>query len=206
MSGGVWLASYAVLWAAVLVLLVTMLALLRQIGVLHERLAAAGEGAEAVGCGVGPAVGEAAPMPGRLGYARSAVTVVAFTAPTCSRSRALVPSLRAVDQQYDEVRVVEVSRGPRTAGAFEAFGVASTPFVVAVGRDGRVRDRGRVRTMAQLEDLLTRALAVGEPETQVVVPVPSVPAAAPAAEAEAGAPEPDGGAGDAPPEPARASA
>lgn len=191
MSGGVWMASYVLLWGAVAVLLVTVLALVRQIGVLHERLDGAEAGAEVaaaepavpVGGAEGPALGSAAPMPGRIGYDRAPLTVVAFTSSTCELSQVLVPALRVVDKQYDEVRVLELPLGPRTIGVFEAFNVSATPYVVAVGQDGRVRARGRARNLHQLEAFVGRALELvtrsdrkkqaeadaAEPETVVVV-------------------------------------
>lgn len=185
------MASYVVLWCAVGVLLVVVLALVRQIGVLHTRLddvrgagdagdASAGDGravvaaaggmagADAVpaapgGAGAaadGPPLGTRAPMAGRLGYERAPITLVAFTAESCELSQLLAPSLRVVDKQYDDVRVVELPLGPRTIAAFEAFNVSHTPFVVAVGQDGRVRGRGRARNLQQLEMFVERALAV----------------------------------------------
>ncbi|MDQ1438816.1 MAG: hypothetical protein QOK43_2445, partial [Acidimicrobiaceae bacterium] len=177
-----WVVSYVMLWAAVAVLLVLVLALVRQIGVLHARLdevdvveeaevvgqteVAGGGGAKSASSASassvkeGPPLGAAAPMPGRLGYQRSPLTLVAFTSPTCELSQVLAPALRVVDKQYDDVRVLELALGPRTMGAFEAFNVSHTPFVVAVGQDGRVRGRGRARNLPQLEDFVARALAV----------------------------------------------
>jgi hypothetical protein len=163
MSGGVWMASYVVLWAAVGVLLLVVLALLRQIGVLHARLddvAAASSAVDTVGLPAdeGPPLGEPAPMPGRLGYARAPMTLLAFTASGCELSATLSPLLRVVDAQYgDAVRVVELGLGPRTTGAFESFNVAATPFVVCVDRDGVVRASGRARSLGQLEDLVASA-------------------------------------------------
>ena len=210
---GVWMASYVVLWAAVAVLLVMVLALVRQIGVLHERLDAGA--AEASGSSApanepaaaeGPALGSAAPMPGRIGYDRAPMTLVAFTSSTCELSQVLVPALRVVDKQYADVRVLELPLGPRTLGAFEAFNVSHTPYVVAVGQDGRVRARGRARNLHQLEAFVARALAlatrgaaprpepVPEPEPTapprdepvvVIESVEEAPAEAPAAEAPA---------------------
>jgi hypothetical protein len=163
MSGAVWLVSYMMLWAAVAVLLVMVLALLRQIGVLHTRLDAVaagvgGPGAASVDVEEGPAVGADAPMAGRLGFDRAPMTVLAFVAGGCELSAALAPALRVVDKQYGEaVRVVELELAARTMSAFEAFNVQATPFVVCVDRDGVVRSRGRARSLGQLEDLVASA-------------------------------------------------
>ena len=171
MSGAVWTASFVVLWGAVLVLLVTVLALLRQVGVLHARVdealtaasvaAAAADGAGAGGAAAaeeGPGLGAAAPLAGRLGYAKAPMTVVAFVAEGCELSQMLLPALRRVDKQYgDAVRVVELTLGSRTIAAFEEFRVQATPFVVCVGRDGVVRATGRARSLPQLEELVASA-------------------------------------------------
>jgi hypothetical protein len=170
MTGGVWVASFVVLWAAVGVLLLMVLALVRQVGVLHarldevsdrvdERLALDG-GLDGSGAGAGaegPLLGEPAPLPGRIAYGRAPMTLVAFTSPTCELSQALAPALRAIDRQYAELRVLDLPLGPRTMSAFEAFKVSATPFVVAVDREGCVRGRGRARNLAQLDELVVRA-------------------------------------------------
>ena len=79
MHGSVWVASYVVLWLAVLVLGVAVVALLRQLGVLHARLAPMGTHF----AGEGPDLDSHAPAVG-LAYDRAALTVLAFTSPTCT--------------------------------------------------------------------------------------------------------------------------
>jgi len=158
MSGGVWTASYVLLWLAVAVLLVMVLALLRQVGVLHARLDEVSAAGVAEPVDEGPELGADAPLPGKLGYGRAPMTVVAFVADGCELSTALAPSLRVVDRQYgDALRVVELRLGARTLAAFEAFNVQATPFVVCVDRDGVVRARGRTRSLDQLEGLVASA-------------------------------------------------
>lgn len=155
---GVWIVSYVVLWVAVAVLLVMVFALLRHVGVLHGRLDALAAVVPEADVEEGPELGSTAPLQGRLGYGRAPMTLVAFVAEGCELSAAVVPALRVVDKQYgDAVRVVELSLGSRTIGAFEAFKVEATPFVVAVDREGVVRAKGRSRSLAQLEDLVASA-------------------------------------------------
>ena len=186
MSGG-WMASYVVLWAAVAMLLVMVLALVRQIGVLHGRLDDAGSGTsvrDSAAAAEGPPLGAAAPLGAKIGYDRAPVTLVAFTSASCELSQVLAPALRVVDKQYDNVRVVELVLGPRTIAAFEAFNVLHTPFVVAVGQDGRVRGRGRARNLPQLEAFVDRAVAVAAKAAGVPVPPAQSRPAASAAPAD----------------------
>jgi methylamine dehydrogenase accessory protein MauD len=63
--------SQAVLWVVVIALCVTVLALARQIGVLHERVAPAG----ALNNGAGPGVGEKSPRLEVHALAGNAITI-----------------------------------------------------------------------------------------------------------------------------------
>lgn len=155
MTGGVWIASYVLLWLAVLGLSALVVALLRQVGVLHTRLRPlgvhfAGEGPERLA--------PAPPLPG-LDYAAAVMTLVAFSAPTCDVCRQLLPSLRALDRQYADVRVAEVEMSDATRPVFAAFGVASTPYFVTVDRAGVVQGRGVANSLEQVEVLLEESLS-----------------------------------------------
>src|SRR5882762_2634543 len=88
--------SNAVLWILVLVLSVVVLALVRQLGVLHERIAPAG----ALMLNRGPAVGEPAPVlevadleghAHQVGAARAdgRSTLLLFVSPTCPVCKSL---------------------------------------------------------------------------------------------------------------------
>ena len=96
------LISNITLWVLVVGLAVVVMALARQIGVLHERIAPAG----ALMVRSGPLVGEAAPivpvtdMNGRsitLGAAseNARSTLVFFLSPTCPVCKTLLPVLRS---------------------------------------------------------------------------------------------------------------
>lgn len=155
MNGSVWVVSYALLWLAVLALSVVVVALLRQVGVLHARLQPLGVHP----AGEGPEVGTVAPPVPDSDYARAAVTLVAFTSPTCTVCHELSPSLRALQQQYDDVQLVEVSLADTAhTPVFSAFSVRSTPYLVAVGRDAVVRGAGVANSLEQAEVLLEEAL------------------------------------------------
>lgn len=151
MRGAAWVASYVALWVAVVVLGVAVLALLRQIGVLHARLAPLGTHF----AGEGPPMDAPAPAIG-VDYGAVSHTLVAFTSPTCVVCRELKPSLDALARQYRELRVhaVDIERQP---AVFDAFAVRSTPYVVVVDRDGLVRGRGVANSLEQIEELLREA-------------------------------------------------
>ena len=154
MNGSVWVATYVLLWFAVLVLAFAVVALLRQIGVLHARLAPLGVHF----AGEGPELDSVAPPLGDdLPYGERELTVVAFTAPTCEVCAVLRPSLDALRRTYREVRVHVVDLDDRTRPTFDAFNVRSTPYVVAVDRDGLVRGRGVANSLEQVEELMDEA-------------------------------------------------
>jgi hypothetical protein len=160
MTGGVWIASYVLLWVAVVALSVTCLVLLRQIGVLHARIRPlgvhfAGEGLE---------VGTPAPRTAQLRF-EGDLTLVAFTSATCSICASLVPSLRALEREYRDVDLAVVEHGDDTREVFRAYNVASTPYVVAVDGQGLVRGGGVANSLEQVEELVetVRGAAVRRP-------------------------------------------
>ena len=154
MRGSVWIASYVVLWLAVLVLTLAVIALLRQIGVLHARLHPLG----AHFGGEGPALESAAPPVDSVSYAAAGTTLLAFTSPTCEVCKVLEPSLRALQRDYRDVQLHTVDL-TTARSVFDAFQVRSTPYVVAVDRDGVVKGRGVVNSLEQIEEVLEAARA-----------------------------------------------
>ena len=154
MSGGLWITSYVLLWVAVLGLSFAVIALLRQLGVLHARLHPLGVHF----AGEGPELGSVAPPLAGVDYGRHPVTLVAFTSPTCAVCAELRPSLAAVQREYDDVQVHLVDLGDATRATFDAFNVRSTPYVVAIDRAGAVAGRGVANSLEQVEELLHEAL------------------------------------------------
>lgn len=155
MSGSVWVASYVLLWLAVVVLGLAVVALLRQIGVLHARMRPMGVHF----AGEGPERLKPAPDADRVDYATADLTLIAFTSPTCEICAGLMPGLRAMQSQYHELAVRQVDHGPATLDTFAAFNVTSTPYLVAVGRDGIVRARGVANSLEQIEVMIEEAHA-----------------------------------------------
>lgn len=161
MTGGLWIASYVLLWVAVLVLGLTVVALLRQVGVLHTRIAPMGVHF----AGEGPEKDEPAPDAGHFDYRHSDITLVAFTSPTCELCAKLEPGLRRLEHGYAELALRTVSSEDEQT-TFSRFNVRSTPYLVAIDRDGIVRSRGVANTLDQAEEMLAEVLAVGPSATR----------------------------------------
>jgi methylamine dehydrogenase accessory protein MauD len=172
--------SNVVLWIAVVALAAIVAALVRQIGVLYERVAPAG----ALMVSRGPEVGDAAPLVAadalaggsrEIGglHAHGRSTLVFFLSPTCPVCKELLPALRSI--AHEERRwldVVLASDGPRVEHeafvarhALEAFPyvlsaplgvtyrVGKLPYAVLLDGTGVVRAKGLVNTREHLESL-----------------------------------------------------
>ena len=173
--------SNLALWAIVIVLAVVVLALMRQVGALHERIAPAGAlmGSEA------PKVGEVAPelelldwneRPFHVGGAdpEGRSTLVFFVSPTCPVCKGLIPVVRSLRRaERGSLRVVLASDGPRAEHEVFVrrerleresyvlspelglrYQVAKLPYGVLIGPDGVIRARGLVNSREHLESLL----------------------------------------------------
>ena len=174
------LVSNVLLWLAVVALGLVVLALLRQIGVLHERVAPAG----ALVSRGGPAVGEAAPVletpdwnarPTRIGGsdADGRRTLLFFVSPTCPVCKSLLPAVRSlVAAQGRALRLVFASDGPREeheafvrAEALDresyvlstplglSWQVGVLPYAALIDAEGIVVAKGLVNTREHLESL-----------------------------------------------------
>ncbi len=154
MSGSVWIVSYVLLWIAVVVLGFSVVALLRQVGVLHLRVAPMGVHF----AGEGPELDQPAPEIDLTSYDEADFTLLAFTSPTCEICQTLKPDLARLDRAYDEIRLRFVDHD-RNPDSFANFKVRSTPYMVAIDRDGIVRSRGVANTIDQVEEMLAEVLA-----------------------------------------------
>jgi methylamine dehydrogenase accessory protein MauD len=173
------LVSNVLLWCVVIVLAVVVLALARQVGVLHERVAPAG----ALMPTTGPKVGEAtqpATYPGLDGGpvvvggpdGNARATLVLWISPTCPVCKALVPTATSM-ARAERLRLVFASDGDKLAQhqayvadlgitAYPyvvsqalglAYAVSKLPFAVLIGGDGVLRSKGLVNTREHLESL-----------------------------------------------------
>jgi methylamine dehydrogenase accessory protein MauD len=174
------LISNITLWVLVVGLSVVVMALARQIGVLHERIAPAG----ALMVRSGPLVGEASPivavtdMDGRkitLGAASESArsTLVFFLSPTCPVCKTLLPVLRssgsaesdwldiilASDGDLEEQKqfISEYNLSDFTYVLSEALGmtykVSKLPFALLLDEEGVIRSKGLVNSREHLESL-----------------------------------------------------
>jgi methylamine dehydrogenase accessory protein MauD len=171
--------SNIILWVVVLALLLTVLALARQIGILYERIAPMG----ALMLDHGPKVGDAAPVFGleSLGGGSLAVGLSAhkksqllfFLSPTCPVCKKLLPVLRSIkDSEASWMEVVLASDGDRAEhSAFYrkaklepfpyvlsndmgmTYKIGKLPYAILIGEDGRIRAKGLVNSREQLESL-----------------------------------------------------
>ena len=174
-------ASLVILWVLVIVLAVVVVALARQVGVLHERVAPAG----ALTPTSGPKVGELTEtievddLGGRrlaIGGVRSEAstdTLVLFISPTCPVCKSLVPTAQSL-AKHEGLELVFASDGdtPERHQAYVrdlglehypyvlsqplgiTYGVSKLPFAVLVSRDGTLLGKGLVNTREHLESLL----------------------------------------------------
>lgn len=181
------LISNIVLWLVVITLAAVVVALVRQIGVLHERVAPAGA---LMGSG-GPRIGAAAPrfeLTDWSGAARTIggpdpehkSTLVVFVSPTCPVCKTLLPVLDSVARaEHRWLRLVLASDGPREEHeAFVhaqqlaersyvlstelglAYQVAKLPYAALIDADGVLRAKGLVNTREHVESLF-EAMARG---------------------------------------------
>ena len=183
------LVSNALLWCVVIVLALVVLALARQVGVLHERVAPAG----ALMPTTGPEVGEHTEAETVLelggseltvGGPAEAATLVLWIAPTCPLCRSLVPTalsmaraerLRLVfasdgdelEQHRAYVRDLQLQNHPYVVSAALGmrYAVSKLPFAALIGADGVLRSKGLVNTREHLESLV-EAMQSGVPSLQ----------------------------------------
>jgi methylamine dehydrogenase accessory protein MauD len=172
--------SNIVLWIIVLALLALVLALTRQIGVLHERIAPVG----ALMINKGLTVGEPVPVVDvsdlhgqalKVGAPRAdgLSTLLLFVSPTCPVCESLLPVLRASRKQEKSwLHIVLASDGDlmtqrefvreKALGEFQyvvsaplgmTYQVSRLPFAALVDASGKLRARGLVNSREHLESL-----------------------------------------------------
>ena len=181
------LVSNIILWLLVVTLAAVVFALVRQIGVLHERVAPAGAlmGRE------GPHLGAAAPRFDVTDWSGTSLTIggpdrdhkstlLVFVSPTCPVCKTMLPILDSVvrtEQRW--LRLVLASDGPREEHeAFVreqqltereyvlstelglAYQVSKLPYAALIDADGVLRAKGLVNTREHVESLF-EAMAHG---------------------------------------------
>jgi methylamine dehydrogenase accessory protein MauD len=176
------IASQALLWLLVLCLSVAVLALARQVGVLHERIAPVG----ALAIGKGPQPGDDAPrvtartldgalMPIGDVQTSAALRMLFFVAPSCPVCKQLIPTARrfarseSIDllfvgdgvsgelitmAQKHDIELAQFANSTETALAYH---VGKLPYAVLISPGGKIISQGLVNTREHLESLLTVA-------------------------------------------------
>lgn len=174
------LVSNVLLWIALLAMACIVLALVRQIGVLSERVAPAG----ALVVGSGPRTGETAPelavtdLSGKLKaiggeHPEDRSTLLFFLSPTCPVCKTLLPVLRSIARkERRSLDIVLASDGMRREHetfrrehrleSFSyllstelglAYRVAKLPYAVLIDETGIIRSAGLVNSREHLESL-----------------------------------------------------
>jgi methylamine dehydrogenase accessory protein MauD len=176
------LVSNIVLWVLVVVLALVVLALARQVGILHERVAPAG----ALQPTEGPKVGELTESMALRDLHGNAVTIggadadgratlVLFISPTCPVCKSLVPTAKSLARKESpRLRLVFASDGDRpeehvayaedlqlddypyvlSQALGMSYHVSKLPFALLIGADGSLQSKGLVNTREHLESLV----------------------------------------------------
>jgi len=174
------LISQIVLWISVLGLAAVVLALIRQIGVLHERIAPMG----ALTIDHGPQVGDPSPRfdlidirqrPVSIGYPPQdgKSTFVMFVSPGCPVCKKLLPAVKSIIKEEPSLKLVFASDGERgeqerflraqrledypyvlSADLGMTFRIGKLPYAVLIDERGVVRAKGLVNTREHLESIV----------------------------------------------------
>jgi methylamine dehydrogenase accessory protein MauD len=173
------IASQIALWAALLVLGVVCMALARQIGVLHQRIAPAG----ALSLRQPLKLGDVTPQMALPGLDGSVVQIggvrdgrsqlLLFLSPDCTVCEALLPAVRSaqgaerswldiilasdgeLDKHADFVREKNLGKFPYVVSEHlgRSYGVAKLPYAVLIDEAGKLSSTGLVNTREHLESL-----------------------------------------------------
>lgn len=171
--------SNALLWMAVIILIVAVMALSRQIGILYERIAPMG----ALMMDSGPAVGEVPSIFNLesitgsevvIGGVHKVATLIFFLSPTCPICKKLIPILKSLQVAESELlRVVLASDGDKDQHLefFKKFDlqqfsyvlseemgmmyrISKLPYAVLLDQNGMIKAKGLVNSREQLESLI----------------------------------------------------
>ncbi|MCP3984670.1 MAG: methylamine dehydrogenase accessory protein MauD [bacterium] len=169
------LVSNAILWILVVALGLVVVALTRQIGLLHERIAPVGALATSAGLEIGDDVPEFAlqTLDGAEFRLAAQRTLLFFLSPTCPVCETILPTLKRIErEEASSLRVILASDGDpeeharfvRAKGLDRSayvlsqelglrFEVAKLPYAVLIDGAGRVAAKGIVNTREHIESL-----------------------------------------------------
>jgi methylamine dehydrogenase accessory protein MauD len=167
-------------WVIILALVIAVLALARQIGVLHTRLAPAG----ALMTNVGPKTGELVnefsveDLSGdhiSIGGPREQSQLVLFVSPTCPICKSLIPAARSLarserrrislifasdggEREKHERYAADMALAPHpyviSLELGVKFAVGKLPYAVLIDESGKLRSKGLVNSREHLESLI----------------------------------------------------
>jgi methylamine dehydrogenase accessory protein MauD len=177
------LVSHVILWLVVAVLCFVVFALMRQIGVLHERVFPAG----ALMTGRGPQAGEQTPIHDLVAFDDSRIslgdgiksTLLLFVSPSCPVCKTLLPIVNSVEKSEAHkhpLQVILASDGDTAEDRRQhlqfisahnlakdhyviskrlglAFVVEKLPFATLIDKAGVIRAKGLVNSREHLESL-----------------------------------------------------
>lgn len=175
------IASNIVLWVALIVLATIVFALVRQIGVLYERVAPAG----ALSINQQLKVGDLAPTLDavnlknaktiKIGGASSSgkCQLLFFVSPTCPMCKSLIPIAKSISyeeqswvdlvfatdgatteiEQFSEAQKLEKSNLVNSELVGKQFGVAKLPYAVLIDEKGILQAMGIVNSREHIESL-----------------------------------------------------
>ncbi len=175
-----WIACYVMLWLLVLGEGILILALARQIGVLHNRLAPTGARITNVGLELGAEAPRFSERDLRgnlvtLGVQYNKPTMLIFISPNCSACSELAPSIRTVyqhEQKDTEIIVVSLAQDEEENRSYakqhglntvpyvlapylaDIYHVSTSPYAVLIDKQGKIYTKGIVNGVEHLESLL----------------------------------------------------
>jgi methylamine dehydrogenase accessory protein MauD len=169
--------SNVLLWVLLIVGSLVLLGLIRQIGVLHARIAPAG----ALMVDKGVEVGQPAPQitaldrseqPVNIGYAKEKATLLFFMSPTCPICKTLLPAVKSIGKSSKDIDVIYVSDGDpqehekiiAQAGLENAtylispevgmtYQIGKLPYAVLIDKNGTLKAKGLVNSREHLDSL-----------------------------------------------------
>lgn len=169
--------SNVLLWLLLIATAFVLLGLIRQIGVLHSRVAPAG----ALMLDKGVEVGQPAPQitaadrsgqPVNIGYASERSTLLFFLSTSCPICKSLLPAIKAIDKSNSNLDVIYVGDGdaiehdklvaregleganyvlsPEVGMTFQ---IGKLPYAVLIDKAGTLKAKGLVNSREHLDSL-----------------------------------------------------
>jgi methylamine dehydrogenase accessory protein MauD len=187
----IWLVSYLCLWIVVMSLVLAVSLLMRQLGLLHRRIAPSGARLENAGPQIGSSVRELDELDSQgrrvtLGGEHGKQTLLVFVSATCQACDGLAPAIRSVwksERESTDVVLVSLGGDLLSNRAFvrrhkleaipylisekvaSQYSVLAPPYALLIDQNRVLRAKGVVNHLEHLESLFN-AVAVGHASLQ----------------------------------------